>query len=57
MDNTSLSAGNMAEMGQTIVRMGGYQGARSVHTRAGRILGRAFLERAGDEYCFDLART
>ena len=40
-------------MAQTIVRMGGYQGARSVHTRAGRILGREFLERAGDGYRFD----
>ena len=41
------------QMAQTIVRMGGYQGARSVHTRAGRILGREFLERAGDGYRFD----
>jgi TRAP-type transport system periplasmic protein len=40
-------------MAQTIVRMGGYQGARSVHTHAGRILGREFLERAGDGYRFD----
>jgi TRAP-type C4-dicarboxylate transport system substrate-binding protein len=40
-------------MAQTIVRMGGYQGARSVHTRAGRILGREFLERAGNGYRFD----
>ena len=39
--------------GETIVRMGGYQGARSVHTRAGCILGREFLERAGDGYRFD----
>jgi TRAP-type C4-dicarboxylate transport system substrate-binding protein len=43
----------MTEMAQTIVRMGGYQGARSVHTRAGRILGREFLERAGEGYRFD----
>ena len=43
-------SGRMAE---TIIRMGGYQGARSVHTRAGRILGREFLERAGDGYRFD----
>jgi TRAP-type C4-dicarboxylate transport system substrate-binding protein len=43
----------MAEMAQTIVRMGGYQGARSFHTRAGRILARAFLERVGDGYRFD----
>jgi TRAP-type C4-dicarboxylate transport system substrate-binding protein len=43
----------MAEMAQTIVRMGGYQGARSVHTRAGRILGREFLERVGDGYRFE----
>ena len=40
-------------MAQTIVRMGGYQGPRSVHTRAARILGREFLERAGDGYRFD----
>jgi TRAP-type transport system periplasmic protein len=40
-------------MAQTIVRMGGYQGARSVHTRAGRILRRAFLERVGDGYRFE----
>ena len=40
-------------MAETIVRMGGYQGARSVHTRAGHILGREFLERAGDGYRFD----
>jgi TRAP-type C4-dicarboxylate transport system substrate-binding protein len=40
-------------MAQTIVRMGGYQGARSVHTRAGRILAREFVERAGDGYRFD----
>ena len=33
--------------------MGGYQGARSVHTRAGRILEREFLARAGDGYRFD----
>jgi C4-dicarboxylate-binding protein DctP len=33
--------------------MGGYQGARSVHTRAGRILEREFLQRAGDGYRFD----
>jgi hypothetical protein len=38
----------MAKMAQTIVRMGGYQDEHSVHTRAGRILGRAFLERVGD---------
>ncbi len=40
-------------MAETIVRMGGYQGARSVHTRAGRILGREFLERTGPEFAFD----
>ena len=40
-------------MAETILRMGGYQGARSVHTRAGRILGREFLERAGDGWRFD----
>jgi tripartite ATP-independent transporter DctP family solute receptor len=33
--------------------MGGYQGARSVHTRAARILEREFLQRAGDGYRFD----
>jgi C4-dicarboxylate-binding protein DctP len=43
----------MAEMAPTIVRMGGYQGARSVHTRAGRVLAHAFLERAGNGYRFD----
>jgi TRAP-type transport system periplasmic protein len=53
MDNTSLSAGNMAEVAQTIIRMGGYQGARSVQTRAACILGREFLERVGDGYRFD----
>ena len=40
-------------MAQAIIRMGGYQGARSVHTRAGRVLGREFLERVGDGYRFD----
>jgi TRAP-type C4-dicarboxylate transport system substrate-binding protein len=40
-------------MAQTIIRMGGYQGARSVHTRAGRILVREFLERVGDGNRFD----
>jgi hypothetical protein len=40
-------------MAQTIIRMGGYQGAQSVHTRAGRILGREFLDRVGDSYRFD----
>jgi TRAP-type transport system periplasmic protein len=40
-------------MAPTIIRMGGYQGPRSVHTRAGRILGRALLERVGDGYRFD----
>jgi TRAP-type C4-dicarboxylate transport system substrate-binding protein len=40
-------------MVQTTIRMGGYQGEHSVHTRAGRILGRAFLERVGDGYRFD----
>ena len=40
-------------MTETTVRMGGYQGARSVHTRAGHILGREFLERAGPGYAFD----
>jgi TRAP-type transport system periplasmic protein len=40
-------------MAETVVRMGGYQGARSVHTRAGRILEREFLQRAGDGYRFD----
>lgn len=40
-------------MAETIVRMGGYQGARSVHTRAARILEREFLQRAGDGYRFD----
>ena len=42
--------------GGTIVRMGGYQGARSVHTRAGHILGREFLERAGDGHRLRLLR-
>jgi TRAP-type C4-dicarboxylate transport system substrate-binding protein len=40
-------------MAPTIIRMGGYQGPRSVHTRAGRILARAFLERVGDGYRFE----
>jgi TRAP-type C4-dicarboxylate transport system substrate-binding protein len=40
-------------MAQATIRMGGYQGARSVHTRAGRVLGREFLERVGDGYRFD----
>jgi len=42
--------GNMAPM---VIRMGGYQGPRSVHTRAVRILAREFLERVGDGYRFD----
>jgi C4-dicarboxylate-binding protein DctP len=33
--------------------MGGYQGARSVHTRAGHILGRELTARAGDSVRFD----
>jgi TRAP-type transport system periplasmic protein len=40
-------------MARAIIRMGGYQGARSVHTRAGRILAREFLERVGDGYRFE----
>jgi TRAP-type transport system periplasmic protein len=40
-------------MAPTIIRMGGYQGPRSVHTCAARILGREFLERVGDGYRFD----
>jgi TRAP-type transport system periplasmic protein len=40
-------------MAQTTIRMGGYQGEHSVHTRAGRILAREFLERVGDGYRFD----
>jgi TRAP-type transport system periplasmic protein len=40
-------------MAQTIIRMGGYQGVQSVHTRAGRILGHEFLARAGDGYRFE----
>ena len=40
----------MSELG---VRMGGYQGARSVHTRAGHILGREFLKQAGEGHRFD----
>jgi TRAP-type transport system periplasmic protein len=38
---------------ETVLRMGGYQGARSVHTRAGHILGRRFLEGAGEGFAFD----
>ena len=38
---------------ETMVRMGGYQGARSVHTRAGHILGRHFLEGAGEGFAFE----
>jgi TRAP-type transport system periplasmic protein len=41
-------------MAETIVRMAGYQGARSVHTRAGHVLGRAFLKATGPEFGFDL---
>jgi TRAP-type transport system periplasmic protein len=37
----------------TTIRMGGYQGARSVHTRAGHILGRRFLEGSGEGFTFD----
>jgi C4-dicarboxylate-binding protein DctP len=33
--------------------MGGYQGARSVHTRAGKILGQEFVTRAGPDFAFD----
>jgi TRAP-type transport system periplasmic protein len=40
-------------MAQTTIRMGGYQGEHSVHTRAGRILAREFLERVGDGYRFE----
>ena len=41
-------------MGETtVVRLGGYQGARSVHTRAARIVEREFLQRAGENYRFD----
>jgi TRAP-type C4-dicarboxylate transport system substrate-binding protein len=40
-------------MAQTTIRMGGYQGEHSVHTRAGRIVGCAFLERVGDGYRFE----
>jgi TRAP-type transport system periplasmic protein len=41
-------------MAETIVRMAGYQGARSVHTRAGHVLGRVFLKAAGPGFGFDL---
>lgn len=39
-------------MAQTVVRMGGYQGPPSVHTRAGHILCREFLARAGEGFDF-----
>lgn len=40
-------------MADTIVRMGGYQGPPSVHTRAGHILGRELVERASGGFRFD----
>jgi TRAP-type C4-dicarboxylate transport system substrate-binding protein len=53
-----MGGARIGKMAQTIIRMGGYQGARSVHTRAGRILAREFLERVGDghrfEFCEDV---
>jgi|HigsolmetaAR203D_1030402.scaffolds.fasta_scaffold00329_12 C4-dicarboxylate-binding protein DctP len=39
-------------MTDTVVRMGGYQGPPSVHTRAGHILGREFTRRAGEGWSF-----
>lgn len=44
-------------MGVTTVRMGGYQGAPSVHTRAGHILGREFIARAGDGFRFEFTEN
>jgi C4-dicarboxylate-binding protein DctP len=40
-------------MTERTLRMGGYQGPPSVHTRAGRILGREFLTRAGEAWRFE----
>jgi TRAP-type C4-dicarboxylate transport system substrate-binding protein len=44
-------------MSVTTVRMGGYQGPPSVHTRAGHILGREFLARAGDGCRFEFTEN
>jgi C4-dicarboxylate-binding protein DctP len=44
-------------MTDTIVRMGGYQGPPSVHTRAGHILGRELVERTGDGFRFDFTEN
>lgn len=44
-------------MAETIVRMGGYQGPKSVHNRAAHILGRELAERSGGAYRLDLTEN